>query len=94
MQIAAPPTFSRTHRLAPLFGLIFRRSSCQHPLLAGALGKAMAPSHETCSLENASSILELRHEMQHNRRNLLLKNFVVPGVAFVIAFRQPSCLRT
>ena len=26
-------------RLASLFGLLFRRSSCQHPLLAAALGK-------------------------------------------------------
>jgi hypothetical protein len=44
VQIAAPPTFSRMHRLAPLFGLIFRRSSCQHPLLAGALGKFLLAS--------------------------------------------------
>ena len=28
----------RGSKLGPLFGLIFRRSSCQHPLLAGALG--------------------------------------------------------
>ncbi|BDA47659.1 probable calcium-independent phospholipase A2-gamma at C-terminar half [Coccomyxa sp. Obi] len=48
VQIAAPPTFSRTHRLAPLFGLIFRRSSCQHPLLAGALGK-IAEDPTACS---------------------------------------------
>ena len=38
VEFAASSTFSRTSRLAPLFGLIFRRSSCQHPLLAGALG--------------------------------------------------------
>ena len=38
VEIAAPPTFSRVHKLAPLFGIIFRRSSCQHPVLAGALG--------------------------------------------------------
>lgn len=44
VEIAAPPTFSRVHRLAPLFGLIFRRSSCQHPLLAGALGAASSGS--------------------------------------------------
>lgn len=29
---------SRLHKLAPFFGLIFRRSSIQTPLLAGALG--------------------------------------------------------
>jgi hypothetical protein len=28
------------HSLASLFALIFRRSSCQHPLLAGALGSS------------------------------------------------------
>ena len=39
VEIAAPPTFSRVHKLAPLFGIIFRRSSCQHPVLAGALGE-------------------------------------------------------
>ncbi len=47
VEIAALPTFSRTHKLAPLFGIIFRRSSCQHPVLAGALGESpsvMAPS--------------------------------------------------
>ena len=30
----------RGSKLAPLFGLIFRRSACQHPLLAGALGES------------------------------------------------------
>ena len=40
VEIAALPTFSRTHKLAPLFGIIFRRSSCQHPVLAGALGES------------------------------------------------------
>ncbi|KAK9839624.1 hypothetical protein WJX81_001442 [Elliptochloris bilobata] len=39
VEFAAAATFSRASRLAPLFGLVFRRSSCQHPLLAGALGK-------------------------------------------------------
>ena len=29
---------ARGHKLAPLFRLTFRRSSLQHPLLAGALG--------------------------------------------------------
>jgi hypothetical protein len=38
VEVAAPATFSRSSKLAPLFGIIFRRSSCQHPLLAGALG--------------------------------------------------------
>lgn len=41
VEIAAPSTFSRVHRLAPLFGIIFRRSSCQHPVLAGALGECL-----------------------------------------------------
>eukprot|EP00878_Enallax_costatus_P012029 GHUV01012560.1.p1 GENE.GHUV01012560.1~~GHUV01012560.1.p1 ORF type:complete len:820 (+),score=326.73 GHUV01012560.1:341-2800(+) len=30
---------SRPHKLQPLFNLVFRRSSIQHPLLAGALGR-------------------------------------------------------
>jgi len=42
VEFAAAATFSRASRLAPLFGLVFRRSSCQHPLLAGALGAARA----------------------------------------------------
>ena len=41
-----PPTQSYmsrgAHKLASLFGLIFRRSTCQHPLLAGALGEKSA----------------------------------------------------
>ena len=32
----------RGSKLAALFGLIFRRASCQHPLLAGALGEHQA----------------------------------------------------
>lgn len=43
VEVAAPATFSRSSRLAPLFGIIFRRSSCQHPLLAGALGACQFP---------------------------------------------------
>ena len=42
VEVAAPAAFSRSSKLAPLFGLIFRRSSCQHPLLAGALGAPQA----------------------------------------------------
>ena len=30
---------SRAHKLSPLFKLIFRRSSLQHPLMAGGLGR-------------------------------------------------------
>ena len=48
VEFAASSTFSRTSRLAPLFGLVFRRSSCQHPLLAGALGEPDA--HGTFAL--------------------------------------------
>lgn len=33
-----------SHKLASLFGLIFRRSSCQHPLLAGTLGTNLSPN--------------------------------------------------
>ena len=29
------------HRLAPLLGLVFRRSTVRHPLLAGALGERL-----------------------------------------------------
>lgn len=36
---------SRTHKLQPLFNLVFRRSSIQHPLLAGALGKQRKSLH-------------------------------------------------
>lgn len=30
---------SRGHKLQPLFNLVFRRSSVQHPLLAGAMSE-------------------------------------------------------
>ncbi|GFR41419.1 hypothetical protein Agub_g2103, partial [Astrephomene gubernaculifera] len=39
VEVAPLPYISRGHKLAPLFKLTFRRSSCQHPLLAGALGR-------------------------------------------------------
>jgi hypothetical protein len=32
----------RGHKLQPLFNLTFRRSSIQHPLLAGAMGECAA----------------------------------------------------
>lgn len=32
------------NKLAGLYTLIFRRSSCQHPLMAGALGSIPTPS--------------------------------------------------
>jgi hypothetical protein len=57
--VAAPGTayggmvgLSRSHKLAPLFSLIFRRSSLQHPLLVGALG-------ECCSSPPAEALLLL-----------------------------------
>lgn len=39
VEVSALPYMSRTHKLAALFRLTFRRSSAQHPLLAGALGE-------------------------------------------------------
>ena len=38
VEVTATSYISRGHKLAQLFALIFRRSSCQQPLLAGALG--------------------------------------------------------
>ena len=32
---------ARGHKLSPLFKLTFRRTSLQHPLLAGALGEGV-----------------------------------------------------
>ena len=43
------------HSLASLFALIFRRSSCQHPLLAGALGA----SKEETSVKNTKMLLSV-----------------------------------
>ena len=40
VQVLPASYISRTNKLAQLFALIFRRSSCQQPLLAGALGGA------------------------------------------------------
>lgn len=48
VELAAPTSTSYSamvlgsgqHKLAPLFALLFRRSTVQHPLLAGALGEA------------------------------------------------------
>eukprot|EP00878_Enallax_costatus_P045175 GHUV01054150.1.p1 GENE.GHUV01054150.1~~GHUV01054150.1.p1 ORF type:complete len:277 (-),score=77.75 GHUV01054150.1:323-1060(-) len=37
---------SRPHKLQPLFNLVFRRSSIQHPLLAGALGRPPVTSYD------------------------------------------------
>ena len=39
VEVAGLSYMSRGHKLVPLFGLTFRRSSLQHPLLAGALGE-------------------------------------------------------
>ncbi|KAG2497865.1 hypothetical protein HYH03_004131 [Edaphochlamys debaryana] len=45
----AATSWSRGHKLAPLFQLTFRRSSCQHPLLAGALGR-ISEDRASCEL--------------------------------------------
>ena len=39
VDVTATSYISRGNKLAQLFALIFRRSSCQQPLLAGALGQ-------------------------------------------------------
>ncbi|KAG2446236.1 hypothetical protein HXX76_000828 [Chlamydomonas incerta] len=50
VEVAALPYMSRvSHKLAPLFKLTFRRSSCQHPLLAGALGR-LSEDRSHCEL--------------------------------------------
>jgi hypothetical protein len=40
--VGALPYMARGHKLTPLFRLTFRRSSLQHPLLAGALGGCLS----------------------------------------------------
>ena len=42
VEVTATSYISRGNKLAQLFALIFRRSSCQQPLLAGALGNHMS----------------------------------------------------
>ena len=44
VDVTATSYISRSNKLAQLFALIFRRSSCQQPLLAGALGNSAPPS--------------------------------------------------
>ncbi|KAK9861855.1 hypothetical protein WJX84_002096 [Apatococcus fuscideae] len=39
VEVVATSYMGRTNKLAALFAIIFRRSACQHPLLAGALGR-------------------------------------------------------
>ncbi len=38
VEVVAMSYMGRTNKLSALFAIIFRRSACQHPLLAGALG--------------------------------------------------------
>ena len=68
VEFAAAATFSRASRLAPLFGLVFRRSSCQHPLLAGALGAAQPRRpNSRCS---AASMPQLQRSAGSHRRSI------------------------
>ena len=46
VEVGALPYMSRGHKLSPLFKLTFRRTSLQHPLLAGALGKDQEHHHQ------------------------------------------------
>ncbi|GLI68627.1 hypothetical protein VaNZ11_013105, partial [Volvox africanus] len=48
VEVAPVAYISRAHKMAPLFRLTFR-SSCQHPLLAGALGR-IAEDRANCEL--------------------------------------------
>jgi hypothetical protein len=41
---------SRGHKLQPLLNLVFRRSSVQHPLLAGAMSECWQHLHNTRAL--------------------------------------------
>ncbi len=50
VEVAALPYMARGHKLSPLFRLVFRRASLQHPLLAGALGE-----HSTAPLGGAEA---------------------------------------
>lgn len=49
LEVSPLSYMTRSHKLAPLFALLFRRSSCQHPLLAGALAK-LAEERSSCEL--------------------------------------------
>ena len=62
VQIAATGSYiSRVHKLAPLCALIFKRSSAQHPLIAGALGECLnATVGHRLSLALASSMVFIR----------------------------------
>ncbi len=48
-QVEVVGQMGRGHKLSALFALIFRRSSAQHPVLAGALGR-LAEDPATCDL--------------------------------------------
>lgn len=60
VEVTATSYISRGNKLAQLFALIFRRSSCQQPLLAGALGKppcyTLYDVSATCTLLGAVSL--------------------------------------
>lgn len=57
VEVAGLSYMSRGHKLVPLFGLTFRRSSLQHPLLAGALGELLLLSID------CEHLLGLRHSV-------------------------------
>lgn len=48
VEVGALSYMARSHKLAPLFRLTFRRSSLQHPLLAGALGGCCCAAAACC----------------------------------------------
>lgn len=54
VEVVATSYMGRTNKLAALFAIIFRRSACQHPLLAGALGAPMTHWH-SCIVQGLSS---------------------------------------
>lgn len=57
VEVTATSYISGGNKLAQLFALIFRRSSCQQPLLAGALGNPLLKSLFLTWLESSFSCL-------------------------------------
>ena len=80
VQIGGSSNLAPSQKVNNLFAIIFRRSSCQHPLLAGALGES-APGHQ-------------HEQQQRNDLNATGCQHQLPvpmTLAYLLSLCKPTC---
>lgn len=69
------------HKLSAFFSLIFRFSSCQHPLLASALAKITQDNSNRAAIgKDESAVRQLLSMILSDNRHVVRKSFFLPSL--------------